>query len=125
MNVIYGKDNLALIADKYTALELETMDYDIDEDPIVHYAIVGPDDLSLENLVKLKQMIPVHEALIKNYKEKNWDFCLAAIGKLVGNIDPFMDTFYEILKGRIKKQMENPSEEWTHVLDITNISEKA
>ena len=119
MNVIFGAENRALIGDKHTALELETLFIKEGMDPMPQYAIIGPADLSLENLVKLKQMIPVHEALMKNYKEQNWVFCLQAIDKLLGNIDPFMDTFYEILVSRIQKQIENPSENWTHILDVS------
>lgn len=118
MNVIHGKQNLDQIDDRYTALELETLLIAKDKDPITNYAIIGPDS-GLEAMLKLKQFIPVHEALMRNYKQKNWQFCLQAIAKLRGNIDPFMDTFYDILKSRIQKQVENPTKNWSHILDLT------
>jgi len=118
MNVIFGKENLDQIDERYTALELETLLVAKDKEPITNYAIVGPDS-GLGSMLKLKQFIPVHEALIRNYKKQDWNFCLQAIEKLRGNIDPFMDTFYDILESRIQKQMENPSKDWSYILDLS------
>jgi hypothetical protein len=70
MNVIFGKDNLDQIDDRYTALELETIHYKDGTAPVTNYAIVGPDDLTLVNLLAFKNWIPVHEALMKNYKDR-------------------------------------------------------
>jgi hypothetical protein len=119
MNVIFGKDNLDQIDDRYTALELETIHYKDGTAPVTNYAIVGPDDLTLVNLLAFKNRIPVHEALMKNYKDRNFAFCLQAIDKLIGNIDPFMDTFYAVLRQRIKDQIEDPTPGWTHIVDLS------
>lgn len=119
MNVIHGEENKALLDDKYTLLELETMLIKDGENPVCNYAVIGPGDIPLENFVRLSQFIPVHEALMKNYKEQNWSFCIQAIGRLKGNIDPFMDTFYDTLASRVSKQQTNPNENWTPILDVT------
>lgn len=119
MIVIHGEENVARIDDRYTVFELETMLVKKGMDPITNYAIVGPDDIGLDGILKLKQYIPLHEALMKNYKEKNFDFCLESIGHLKGNVGTFMDTFYSILASRIKKQQEDPKPGWTHILDVS------
>ena len=121
MNVIFGKENLDQIDERYTALELESLLVQEGEEPVTNYAIVGPDS-GLQSMLTLKQFIPVHEALMRNYKEQNWDFCLQAIDKLRGKIDPFMDTFYDVLKERIKVQIESPTENWTPVVDMSHIN---
>ena len=122
MNVIYGEENRELIGEKFTTLELDTMLYSEEQGPIPLFAVVGPDDLTFENIAKLKQMIPVHEALIKNYKEQNWVFCLQAIEKLIDGICPFMDTFYYIMRSRINTAIANPDENWTGIVDMTHMS---
>ena len=123
MNVIWGADNLALIADKHTTLELDTLlvseEISDIQYEVPHYAVIGPGDIPLENFIRLKQFIPVHEALMKNYKQGNWDFCVDAIEKLMGNIDPFMDSFYDIMLSRMIKETENPTENWTSVVDVS------
>ena len=119
MNVIHGEENKALIEDKYTTLELETLFIKEGMDPVCNYAVIGPGDIPLENFLRLSQFIPVHEALMKNYKQQNWDFCIEAIGRLKGNVDPFMDTFYDTLARRVSKQQTNPDENWTHILDVS------
>ncbi len=119
MNVIYGEENLKDIQKKHTTLELDTIQHPESADTVTVYAVAGPDDISLENIIRLKQFIPVHEALIKNYKQQNWDFCEQAIQKLLGSINPFMDTFYIILLTRIVEQRSNPTENWSPVVKIT------
>jgi len=119
MNVIHGEENKVLIEDKYTILELETFFVKEDVDPVCNYAIIGPGDIPFANFIRLSQFLPVHEALMKNYKEQNWDFCIQAIGHLKGNIDPFMDTFYDILASRVVEQQTNPTENWSPILNVS------
>ena len=119
MNVIYGEENLKDIQAKHTTLELDTIQPSGSDDAVTVYAVAGPDDISFEKLITLKQFIPVHEALIKNYKQQNWNFCEDAIKKLLGSINPFMDTFYIILLTRIVEQRSNPTKNWSPVVKIT------
>ena len=118
MNVIYGEENLGDIQEKHTTLELDTIIVTGDKEFTV-YAVIGPGDIPLGNFVRLSQFIPVHEALIKNYKEGNLAFCVTAIAQLRGNIDSFMDTFYEILLIRIQDEQANPTKNWTSIVIIT------
>ena len=122
MNVIYGDENLKDIQEKHTTLELDTVMMEglliKSPGPMTVYAVVGPGDIPFENFVRLKQFIPVHEALIKNYKQQNWNFCESAIEKLMGSIDPFMDTFYGVLLERIEAQKANPEENWSPVVQL-------
>ena len=119
MNVIYGEEYLKDIQEKHTTLELDTIQHPESEDAVTVYAVAGPDDISFQNLIQLKQFIPVHEALIKNYKEQNWHFCETAIHQLIGNINPFMDTFYMILLTRIVAERSNPTENWSPVVKVS------
>ena len=122
MNVIYGDENLKDIQEKHTTLELDTIQPPAAQllgGAITVYAVVGPGDIPFENFVRLKQFIPVHEALMKNYKQQNLEFCKTAIEKLIGSIDPFMDTFYCIMLERIKQQQDNPVKNWSSVVKVS------
>jgi len=100
MYVINGKENANMVEDKYTTLELDTLLLDNNEQ-LTNYAVIGPDEIDMKLLTKWSSMITLHQALIKNYKIRNWRFCIDAIEQLQGNIDPFMDSFYDILAERV------------------------
>lgn len=117
MNVIFGWDAYYEIGDKYTRLELNTVKYKGIDDPVTLFALAGPDELPLENLIRLKQFIPIHAALIENYKEQNWIFCIEAIGQLKGNICDFMDEFYDSLMDSILKAQKEDAKDWNPIIN--------
>jgi len=119
MNVVFGDEVAKAIEDKYTLLELDTLFIKEGIDPMTNYAAIGPGDIPFDNFVKLKHIIPLHEGLIRNYKEQNWDICLQLLEELHGSVDPFMDSFYEILLSRITKQMADPTNDWTPIVDVS------
>ena len=119
MNVIFGEEAFDLVENKYTTLEMDTVFYCEGAQPCPTFAVIGPGDIPFDNFLKLKQFIPLHESLIKNYKEQNWEFCLRVIAELHGNISPFMDEFYVVLGKRISQEIQFPTENWTHVLDLS------
>jgi hypothetical protein len=116
MNVIFGWEARSLIGDKFTTLELDTIHYKDQDEPTTLFAVVGPDDLSLEGVMRLKEMIPIHESLMENYQAQNWIFCIQAIGHLKGNICDFMDTFYASLMSAIFEAQKSDDPDWTHVI---------
>jgi len=115
MNVIFGWEAYHEIGDKYTRLELHTLKYPDVEEPVTLFAIAGPDDVKLEQIVTLKQFIPIHEALMENYQGGNWAFCQQCIGHLKGNINEFMDEFYAVLLVDIIKAEMADDPDWNHV----------
>ena len=104
MNVVFGRENLATIGDKYESFELDTIAQK-DGDPITLFAIATPDDIPLENILRLKQ-----------FKEQNFAFCISAIGHLRGNINEFMDTYYDNLMEKILDQEREEDPEWTPIV---------
>ena len=123
MNVVFGRENLATIGDKYESFELDTVCRQPDE-PVTLFAIASPDDMKLENIIRLKQFLPVHESLMENYKEQNFAFCISAIGHLRGNINDFMDTYYDNLMEKILDQEREEDPEWTPIVYTTEMSGK-
>ena len=81
-------------------------------------SIAGPDDIRIENIPRLKQFIPLHESLMKNFKEQNFPFCVDAIGQLRGNINDFMDTFYDNVLERILEQQDTKDDYWSAEVDL-------
>ena len=124
MNVIFGDEQRKLIGDKHITLELDTVrlvDKDGKQVPgselVPIYGIIGPGDIPLTSLPAVDRLIELHEALIKNYKAQNWDFCEQALEHLRGEWTTVVDEFYEQLTNRIFLLKENTPEDWTPVLD--------
>jgi len=124
MMVVFGDESLKLIEEKYTALELDTILFEEGKEPSTQYAVITPGDIPFENFVRLGQFLPVHEALIKNYKKGDMSFCIQAIQKLLKNIDPFMDSFYKVLLIRCLDQLESPDDIWEPTISLEQFQDE-
>ena len=116
MNVVFGDEIKHIMGDRYVTLELDTFEYMPGTVPVTAYAVLSPDEFSLQSVEIIQQLLPVHEALIRNYKKQNFDFCVQTIPHLVGKIDSFMDEFYAVILKRIRDQQANPVENWSHIV---------
>lgn len=123
MNVIFGDEQRALIADKHITLELDTVRLVKDgeqvegSEPITIYGVIGPGDIPITSLPNIQRLIEMHEALLKNYKIQNWHFCEQAIEHLVGQWTIVVDEFYTDLLKRILVFKNGVSEDWTPILN--------
>lgn len=121
MNLIFGKENLATVDEKYTVLELDTVRIM----PLAHettvYCLV--DNVPIQNLSRLENMKELHNNLIKHYRNKQWDYCQQALGHLFGFWGPEMDTFYDSIKQRIDDYIEHdPGTDWDGIIEKQVIS---
>lgn len=114
MNIILGTHEAKKLDDKYIVLELDTITINT-SDPIVAYCIV--ENLTLDKLTQAEPFKNLHANLIKEYRNRNWDFCLAALDQLTGFWGEDTDTFYHNLRERIEGYIENePDESWTGIV---------
>lgn len=116
MQIIIGIPPKELV-EKYIILELDTIQYAEGVDPVTAYCVIGGEDVTLEEVSYLKQYANMHEALMNNYRKKNWNFCEQAIKSLKGKFKGEMDSFYEILEKRIHDyKKENVDFTWDGTL---------
>lgn len=116
MQIIFGRPSEELF-EKYIILELDTIQYSKDAEPITAYCVIGGENVSLEEVSVLKQNASTHSALMQNYRKQNWEFCEQAIDLLRGKFKGEMDSFYDILEARIREYKKQPiSSNWDGVL---------
>jgi len=116
MQIIFGEPPEELVK-KYIILELDTIQYAKDAEPITAYCVIGGENVTLEEVSALKQYADMHKALMNNYRKQNWDFCEQAIDSLRGKFKGEMDSFYDVLAARIKDYKKgNTTSEWDGML---------
>lgn len=114
MNIIFGKENLDDIDQRYVVLELDTI-CQLGQSPITAYALV--DQTSIADLNNLDNLKDLHNKLIKNYKLRNWSFCEQALDHLKGCWNSNLDSFYDIFKERIDDLKHSTlPEDWDGVI---------
>jgi hypothetical protein len=117
MHIIFG-DNAQFqeLSTKYTVLELDTIR--IVAENTIHQAYAIIETIALDQLMRNDEMKNLHQALIDNYRTRNWAFCLNAIQQLQGFWSGELDSFYIEWARRIQEfQQQEPSPEWTYIID--------
>jgi hypothetical protein len=123
MYIVFDTDNnFDAVRSKYLLLELDTVEINNDR-KVKSYCVIDRDHLELNELSHIDAKIRIHQALIRNYHQRNWTFCLEAIDKLLGSFKGEVDSFYEILRDRINElKTHNLSDSWTGNLQSTTNS---
>ncbi|HAC15653.1 MAG TPA: hypothetical protein DCE78_06885 [Bacteroidetes bacterium] len=116
MNIIIGEENAREVDSRYIVLELDTIRISKEIDPIKTYCLI--EEITLDLIFNLVQNCELHKNLIKNYRLKNWKFCLNALEHLKGQWNQELDSFYDSLESRILEyQKKDPGPEWNGIID--------
>ncbi|CAB4138187.1 hypothetical protein UFOVP328_380 [uncultured Caudovirales phage] len=118
MNIIFGKENLPEVDEKYTVLELDTFRILPVQQLVTAYCLV--ENIPIQNLPKVESMRDLHENLLINYRKRDWNYCEQALEHLVGFWGSEMDTYYTTLIQRIAKYSEqDPGELFDGIIEKT------
>ena len=105
MNIIFG-DTVKQVAGTHTVLELDTFKLMPSEQLVTSYCVI--DNLPLAEFPRLESNKHIHQQLVEQYKQQNWEFCRSALYSLTGCWNGEMDTFYKHLSERIDECIANP-----------------
>jgi hypothetical protein len=92
MQIIVGQEAADKLRDKYTVLELETLNGQ------TAYCVVSADKINLQDLVSLAQYIELHQNLITEMNKGDSKFVLDAIEHLYDKFGGELNSFYDHLK---------------------------
>lgn len=116
MNVIFGKENISNVDEKYTVLELDTVRLVPINHTVTVYCLI--ENIPLMNIPRIPEMMSLHENLMSNYRKKDWNFCIQALEHLQGFWGSEMDTFYDSLRQRIQHYSSNdPGPDWDGLIE--------
>ena len=110
MNIIFG-DAVQHVPDSFTVLELDTIRFVPDNQLIKTWCLL--EKIPLQEFATIESNKKIHQDLIAQYRLKNWDFCMQAIGALLGAWDGELDEFYTVMGQRIRELIQHPpSADW-------------
>ena len=113
MNIIFGRDQAALLSERYTVPELDTVR--INGTELTAFCVV--ESIPIMNMPKIDSMKNLHENLLVEYRKRNWNYCEHALEHLTGFWGQDLDTFYDNLRRRVAEYSSNePDESWDSVV---------
>ena len=116
MNIIFGTEQAEKLRERFTVLELDTFLFGTNGPKITAYCVV--EGIPMDKLPLVESWQRLHEALIKNYQQRNWAYCQTLIEQLTDAWNSEMNSFYDEIQVRLDRLiLENPGEEWTPVIE--------
>jgi hypothetical protein len=114
MHIIFGKTKD--LEEKYTVLELDTIKISPDSPGHTAYCVI--ENIPLEEMPAVETLKNLHNSLIENYRQQQWNQCENIIGQLKGKWGGEMDSFYIELAGRIANlKIQTLDDNWTGVVE--------
>ena len=111
MNIIFG-DAVEQVTNTHTVLELDTFKLMPSERLVKSYCVI--DNVPLAEFSRVESNKNIHQQLIEQYRQQNWEFCRGAVDALTGCWNGEMDTFYQHLAKRIDEYVATPpGPDWT------------
>lgn len=118
MNIIFGTELANRAQDRYTILELDTLNLIPTNEVVTAYCVIG--DIPMEEMPLVDSLKQQHADLMAQYKKQNWQFCETAIADLTGKWGGELDSFYTELSQRILQlKQQELSENWTGRINKT------
>ena len=102
MDIIFGRENAEKLREKYTVLDLETIEKDGNTFEV--FCLIPADKIAIQDLPQLEEWEKLHNELLEGYHNKQYEFCQHCIDNLKGKFMGEVDTFYEEIERRIKEQ---------------------
>ena len=108
MDIIFGRENAEKLREKYTVLDLETVEKD--GHSIEVFCLIPADKISIGDLPQLDQWVKLHHEFLDGYHTQQWNYCRQCIEHLTGKFGGECDTFYEEITKRINAADPQPAE---------------
>jgi hypothetical protein len=120
MNIIFGRDQAAVLSEKYTVLELDTIRVGENGPELTAFCVI--ESIPIMEMPKVESMKNLHENLMVEYRKRDWNYCTQALEYLRGFWGHELDTFYDSIGTRIATYIEqDPGDTWDGVIQKTSL----
>lgn len=97
MQLIFGRENAEKLRDRYTVLELETIEKD--GVSLEVFCLIPGEKIGIPDLPQLENWKQLHTDFLHGYHTQQYEYCRQCIEHLMGKFGGEVDSFYqEILK---------------------------
>lgn len=104
MQIIFGRENAEMLREKYTVLDLETID--VEGKSLDVFCVIPADKIPLTDMPQLESWIKLHQDFLNGYNTKQYSYCRDAVSYLKGKFGGEVDTFYDEILRRINELEE-------------------
>lgn len=99
MQLIFGRENAKVLRERYTVLDLETVEKDGVKLEV--FCVIPAEKIGIPDLPHLDNWIKLHHDFLNGYNSKHYDYCRQCIEHLMGKFGGEVDSFYSIILERI------------------------
>jgi hypothetical protein len=99
VEIIFGRENAERLREKYTVLDLETVEKD--GVSLEVFCLIPGDKIGIIELPQLEQWTKLHDDFLHGYHTNQYNYCRQCIEHLMGKFGGELDTFYEEILRRI------------------------
>lgn len=99
MQIIFGRENAEKLREKYTVLDLETVEKEGTKLEV--FVLIPGDKIGIMELPQLDHWTKLHNDLLNGYHTQQWNYCRQSIEHLMGKFGGEVDSFYEEILKRI------------------------
>ena len=100
MQLIFGRNNAEKLRERYTVLDLETVEKD--GVSLEVFCLIPGDKMGIPDLPQMNNWIKLHNDFLNGYQNKQYNYCRQCIEHLMGKFGGELDTFYEEILKRIE-----------------------
>jgi hypothetical protein len=104
MQLIFGRDNAEKLREKYTVLDLETVEKD--GTSLEVFCLIPGDKIGISELPFLENWVKLHNDFLHGYQTRQYEYCRQCIEHLMGKFGGEVDSFYSIILERIDQSEE-------------------
>ena len=107
MQLIFGRENAEQLRERYTILELETVEKD--GTSLEVFCLIPGEKIGIPDLPQLENWKQLHTDFLHGYHTQQYEYCRQCIEHLMGKFGGEVDSFYqEILKRIEVAEAANP-----------------
>jgi hypothetical protein len=99
MEIIFGRENATKLREKYTVLDLETVEKD--GVTLEVFCLIPGDKIGIPDLPQLDQWVKLHNDFLNGFKAQQYNYCRQCIDHLMGKFGGEVDSFYTIMLERL------------------------
>ena len=105
MNILLGSAVSDEIKERYICLPLDTFYIKSLDQTETAYCII--ENVPILEMMAVENDVDLHNQLINQYQQMDWEFCKQAIQQLMGRWDGEIDTFYADLLERVNAEKDD------------------
>jgi hypothetical protein len=111
MNIVFSQAQADQLRDRFTVLEVDSIR--TGDTVTACYCVLDANSVDLTELPQLEARVHMHETLIREYRNRNWQFCRELIPLLQGSFRGTLDSFYQDMSARLDQLSEiEPEDSW-------------